>query len=224
MLATATANTFDPFMSQDLLATRNPHTAHLCARTWETKLEMGLISAHQLAQNLLAETKEGAPREETIVALYSKLASLSAAHPAAESTVVIGNRIVVPAENALGVPLFNAVKAVENWYIDTINAATHYPDRQEKRPTIGGVQSVCDTLESLLDLDLSTVARPHIERYNSGCKPAQVFSTPVELYGRGAPLEWQTGRVTDVKPYQVFDTPRELFEVNGPLAWQRGAN
>jgi hypothetical protein len=221
MTGTATAHTFAPFFSSDLLATRNPETANLCAQTWQAKLEMGLLSAQQLAQDLHSETKRGAPRQETIVALYDKLTALSATHAARDNTIVNGRTIVAP-ENTLAKPLAQATKTVEVWYVDSINAAKHYPDRQEKRPTLAGVQSVCDTLESILKLDLQTAARPHIDRYNSGCNPAQVFKTPVELYGMGAPLEWKTVTVTNLKPYQVFDTPVELFDSKGPLAWQRG--
>lgn len=221
MTGTATAPTFDPFFSPDLLATRDPQTANLCAQTWQAKLEMGLLSAHQLAQDLHADTARGSPREETIIALYNKLTSLTATHPARENIVRNGRAIIAP-ENTLGQPLADATKAVEGWYVDCVNASKHYPDRPEKRPTVEGVQAVCDTLKNILTLDLQTIARPHIDRYNGACKPSQMFTTPVELYGRGAPLEWQTGKVTDVKPYQVFDTPVELYDAKGPLAWQRG--
>jgi hypothetical protein len=185
------------------------------------KLEMGVHSALQLAQDLHSETLEGSPRQETVVALYQKLTSLSATHPARESFGVNG-RTVVPEENSLGEPLAHAVKIVEGWYIEAVNATQHGAGRNEKRPTHDGTLTVCDILENLASQDLQAIARPHIERYNGGCKPGQVFVTPFELFGPGAPLEWQTGKVTNVKPYQVFDTPTELFEMNGPLAWQRG--
>lgn len=221
MTATATARTFDPFLSPDLLATRDPNTANLCPQTWQAKLEMGLHTALQLAKDLHTETVEGAPRPETIVALYQKLTSLSAVHPTRES-FKLGGRNVVPAENSLGEPLAQAVKTIEGWYGDAVKATQQFVARQERRPTVEGTQTVRDILENLVGQDLQTIARPHIERYNSGCKPGQVFVTPLELFGPGAPLEWQTGKVTDVKPYQVFDTPKELFELRGPLAWQSG--
>ena len=220
MTATASARTFDPFLSPDLLATRDPNTARLCATTWMARLEMGVHSALQLAQDLHSETLQGSPREETIVALYQKLTSLSATHPARESSTVNG-RTVVPAENALAEPLTQAVKTVEGWYIDAVKATQHSADRNEKRPTPEVTHTVREILQNLVSQDLQAIARPHIERYNSGCKPGQVFVTPLELLGPGAPLEWQTGKVTDTKPYQVFDTPTDLFEMNGPLAWQR---
>lgn len=181
---------------------------------------MGLLSAHQLAQNLHAETAQGSPRDETIVALYHKLTSLTATHPAREN-IVRNGRVIVAPENTLGQPLADATKAVEKWYIDCLNAGNHRPDREEKRPNVEAVKAVCDALQNILNLDLQTIARPHIDRYNSACKPGQVFTTPVELFGRGAPLEWQTGKVTNVKPYQVFDTPVELYDTKGPLGWQR---
>jgi len=220
MTATATARPFDPFLSSDLLATRDPNTANLCPQTWQARLERGLHSALQLAQNLHSETRQGSPNQETVVALYQKLTSLSATHPARESFTVNG-RTVVPAENALGEPLAQAVKTVEGWYIDAIKTTHHSTGRNEKRPTHEGTLTVCEILQNLVGQDLQAITRPHIERYNSACKPGQVFVTPLELFGPGAPLEWQTGKVTDAKPYQVFTTPTELFERNGPLAWQR---
>jgi len=197
MTATTSAQTFVSFFSPDLLATRDPATAHVCGQTWQGKLEMGLHAAAQLAENLRSEMSEGSPHHETIIALYTRLLSLSTAHPVRENSRGEGKEVVAP-ENLLGQPLARATETVAAWYLDSINSKHFSARGNQESPTSETVTSVCDTLSSLLSLDLSAAARPHIERYNSSCKPGQVFTTPLELFRPGGPLEWQTGQNTRV--------------------------
>lgn len=226
MTATVTAQSTS-FFSPDLLATRNPDTAHLCANRWVAKLEMGLHATIQLAQNLGAEMASGAPKRDTMHALYERVLSLQIPHAQRETDPSF--------TKALSEPLTKAKNTTESWYLGCIDPGNEAKARVQVCPTPMAVQELITDLKSLVAvdedghraIDLAATAQPFIDRYNESCKPYQVFETPAELFTNGNPLAWMVGTGIDRealsrKPHQVVETPANLFNEGQALAWMSG--
>lgn len=226
MTATVTAQTTS-FFSPDLLATRNLDTAHLCANTWVAKLEMGLHSTIQLAQNLADEMANGAPQRETMHALYGKVLSLQMPHAQRETDPSF--------TKGLSEPLTKARNTTESWYLGCIDPNNESKARIQVCPTHMAVKELISDLKSLVAvdedghkaIDLAGTAQPFIDRYNVSCKPHQVFETPAELFQNSQPLAWMVGTGIDRealsrKPHQVVETPANLFSEGQALAWMSG--
>lgn len=228
MTGTNTAQSHS-FFSPELLATRNPNTAHLSPTAWVANLEMGIHSAIQLAQNLESEMAAGAPQRDTMKALYERV--LSVQNPHAE------RRTDPPFTKAVSVPLTNAKNATEAWYLGCINPGDEAKARVQVCPTPTAVKELISDLKSLVAvdedghkaIDLAATAQPFIDRYNVSCKPYQVFETPTELFEKRQRLAWMVGSGIERegvsrKPHQVVETPAGLFTEGQPLAWMAGKN
>lgn len=173
MAATATTPNVTSFFSPDLLATRNPDTANLCAKTWVTKLEMGLLAAIQLTQDLRAEVEAENPQKQTINALYKRILALHIAHE--------GRDYDPPQAKALSDVFAPADAITSNWYIGTISSPSNTRTTQAHQPTIKDLKIIEDALTLLTKIDLAAAAKTYIDRYNGARKPGQVFLTPVDL-------------------------------------------
>jgi hypothetical protein len=182
------------FFDQKLISTRDPETARVSPSAWVENLVMGTHAAIQLAQNLQAEMRGGAPERETMHALYGRVMTLASAHESNPSN---------PSYScAISEPLREARELTQTWYTSCFNPERSGEARDQACPTPFAVSELLNKLKSIVAtdedgnqvLDLVETARPFIDRYNVSCKPHQVFDTPAELFDSGRPLAWMSGK------------------------------
>ena len=191
---TAPAVAVDFFFNDKLLASRDPKTANVSPSAWVENLEMGIHTAIQLAKNLKSELDAGGPHKETMHALYFKVLTLSGAHPHGPTKPSYAT--------AISEPLHQALQVTQSWYLGCIDPERADSARAQVCPTAVAVEELLKKLNAIIAIDedgnraidLSATAQPFINHYNAGCKPAQVFTTPAELFEAGAPLAWMAGK------------------------------
>ena len=182
------------FFNNELLATRDSNTANLSPSAWVANLEKGIHAAIHLAEDLKSQMASGAPSKDTMHSLYFRVLALSSAHE--------NHRTLPSYASAISEPLNEARKVTEAWYLGCIDPEHSDTKRHQVCPTPHAVAELLSSLKSLVAtdedgnraIDLAATAQPFINRYNGGCKPAQVFETPVELFEAGAPLAWMAGK------------------------------
>lgn len=185
-----TASAAPCFFDAKLLGTRDPKTANVSPSTWVENLEMGMHAAIQLAQNLQSEMRAGAPTKETMHSLYERVLTLASAHESHPTNPTYSR--------AISEPLREACQATQSWYTGCFNPLSADADRKQVCPTPVAVNDLISKLKSLVAvdddgnraIDLAATAKPFIDSYNVSCKPAQVFTTPAELFEAGGPLSW----------------------------------
>lgn len=182
------------FFDQKLLGTRDPVTNSLSQTAWVENLTMGTHAAIQLAQNLMTEIQKGAPNKDTMRALYDRVLNLSGAHEAHWSTPDFAK--------AVSTPLAEARNLTYSWYVGCFNPESSEARLNQVCPTPVAVSELISKLKSLVAtdedgqnvIDLKATTEPFFDRYNRSRKPHQVFETPLDVFERGGPLAWTTGK------------------------------